>query len=160
MAQTNRIEANTAPEVNRRIEEQSKIRVLGCAAQGDAAISQSIEELDGEWDIERALMTGAGINVLFGVLMGALIHRKWFYWPAVVGSFMLQHTIQGWCPPLIPFRRSGVRTRQEIEREKIALRILRGDFQKYQSVPAASGDDITHENIRQRAQAAWEAAKN
>src|SRR5687767_9127106 len=115
MAQ-DRIKENTAPEVNRRIAEQSQTRVLGYAAQGEAAMSRRIEELDREWDIERALMTGAGINVLFGVLMGALVNRRWFYWPAVVGSFMLQHTLQGWCPPLIPFRRSGVRTRQEIER--------------------------------------------
>jgi len=152
MAENERIEEHTASEVNRRIEEQSRNNVLGYAAQGEATISQRIEELDAEWDIERALMTGAGINVLFGVAMGAFVNRKWFYWPAVVGSFMLQHTLQGWCPPLIPMRRSGVRTRQEIEREKTALRILRGDFQ---NVPAASGDDVT-----ERAEAAWQAAKN
>ena len=151
MAESDRVEENTAPEVNRRLEEQSRNNVMGYAAQGGDAISRRIEELDNEWHIERALMTGAGINVLFGVAMGALVNRKWFYWPAVVGGFMLQHTLQGWCPPLIPLRRSGVRTRREIEREKTALRILRGDFG---NVPAASGDDVT-----QQAEAAWQAAK-
>ena len=150
MAENERIKDHTAPEVNRRIEEQSRNNVLGNAAQGKDTISKRIAELDAEWDIERALMTGAGINVLFGVAMGAFVNRKWFYWPAVVGSFMLQHTLQGWCPPLIPFRRSGVRTRQEIEREKTALRTLRCDFG---SVPAAAGDDVT-----ERAEAAWQAA--
>jgi len=151
MAQNERIEEHTAPEVNRRIEEESKAAVLSYAAQGKDAISKRIAELDAEWDIERALMTGAGINVLFGVAMGALVNRKWFYWPAVVGAFMLQHTLQGWCPPLIPFRRSGVRTRQEIEREKTALRILRGDFGSV----GGDGDDATA-----HAEAAWQAAKS
>lgn len=151
MAQNERIEANTAPEVNRRIEEQSHINVLGYAAQGNDAISERIEELDSEWHIERALLTGAGINVLFGVLMGTFVNRKWFYWPAVVGSFMLQHTLQGWCPPLIPLRHNGVRTRQEIEREKTALRILRGDFEDV----AAHGKNMT-----ERAEAAWQASSS
>jgi len=151
MAQNERSEEHTAPEVNRRIEEESKAAVLSYAAQGKDAISKRIAELDAEWDIERALMTGAGINVLFGVAMGAFVNRKWFYWPAVVGAFMLQHTLQGWCPPLIPFRRSGVRTRHEIEREKTALRILRGDFQGV----VGDGDDATA-----HAEAAWQAAKS
>lgn len=149
MAENERIAEHTAPEVNRRIEEQSRNSVMGYAAQDEAALSKRIEELDAEWDIERALMTGAGINVLFGVAMGAWVNRKWFYWPAIVAGFMLQHTIQGWCPPLIPFRRKGVRTRQEIEREKTALRILRGDFE---NVGAGNA-------VGERAEAAWQAAK-
>ena len=149
MARNERIKAHTAPEVNEHIEEQSHVNVLGYAAQDNDAISKRIDELDKEWDIERTLMTGAGINVLFGVLMGAFVNRKWFYWPAIVASFMLQHTIQGWCPPLIPMRRSGVRTRHEIEREKTALRILRGDFQ---DTGASDGTDA------ERAEAAWRAS--
>ncbi|HVF10731.1 MAG TPA: hypothetical protein VNA16_08010, partial [Abditibacteriaceae bacterium] len=62
MAPNDRVAENTASEVNQRIEEQTKTNVLGYAAQGEAAISQRIAELDEEWDIERALMTGAGIN--------------------------------------------------------------------------------------------------
>ena len=42
--------------------------------------------------------------------------------------FMLQHALQGWCPPLPVLRRMGVRTAAEIHQEIIALRILRGDF--------------------------------
>ena len=43
-------------------------------------------------------------------------------------SFLAQHSVQGWCPPMPLFRKMGVRTRQEIEREKYALKVLRGDF--------------------------------
>ncbi len=46
----------------------------------------------------------------------------------VVAAFLLQHALQGWCPPLPLLRRLGIRTAAEIHDEIIALRILRGDF--------------------------------
>ena len=55
--------------------------------------------------------------------------RKWFLFPAVVAGFLLQHAVQGWCPPLPVFRRYGVRTQTEIDYERYALKSLRGDFQ-------------------------------
>jgi len=36
-------------------------------------------------------------------------------------TFLLQHGMQGWCPPLPILRRLGVRTRGEIDREKYEL---------------------------------------
>jgi hypothetical protein len=48
--------------------------------------------------------------------------------PVVVLGFLLQHAVQGWCPPIALFRRIGIRTRREIDAEKHALRVLRGDF--------------------------------
>jgi hypothetical protein len=42
--------------------------------------------------------------------------------------FLLQHAVQGWCPPIIWFRRLGVRTSTEIDHERNALKALRGDF--------------------------------
>ena len=46
---------------------------------------------------------------------------------AVVG-FLLQHAIQGWCPPVSVFRRLGIRTKEEIQLELYGLRMLKGDF--------------------------------
>jgi hypothetical protein len=53
-------------------------------------------------------------------------------------SFLLLHSIQGWCPPVPVLRRLGVRTRREIDRELFALKVLRGDFQ---TVSLDSGPD-------------------
>jgi hypothetical protein len=46
----------------------------------------------------------------------------------VVNGFLLQHSLQGWCPPLAIFRRLGVRTAAEIEYERSMLKANRGDF--------------------------------
>ena len=43
-------------------------------------------------------------------------------------SFFSLHAIQGWCPPVPVLRRLGIRTREEIERERYALKALAGDF--------------------------------
>jgi hypothetical protein len=40
-------------------------------------------------------------------------------------SFLLLHAIEGWCPPLPILRGLGIRTREEIARERYALA---GDF--------------------------------
>jgi len=78
--------------------------------------------------MERVLATNASVLALSGVAASALISRRFLLVPAIVLSFLLQHSIQGWCPPLPLFRRLGVRTRQEVDAEKYALKAVRGDF--------------------------------
>jgi hypothetical protein len=60
--------------------------------------------------------------------------RKWLILPSIVLPFLFQHAMQGWCPPVPLFRRLGVRTREEIDREKYALKALRGDFEEIDSI--------------------------
>jgi hypothetical protein len=43
---------------------------------------------------------------------------------------LFYHAVQGWCPPIPLLRRLGIRTQQEIDAEKYALRLLRGDFEQ------------------------------
>jgi hypothetical protein len=66
--------------------------------------------------------------VLTGLALGKTVHRGWYALPAAVAAFLLQHALQGWCPPLPIFRRRGVRTAEEIQHERTALKALRGDF--------------------------------
>ncbi len=58
------------------------------------------------------------------------MHRRFALVPLVVGGFLLQHAVQGWCPPLPIFRRHGVRTQTEIDYERYALKALRGGFRQ------------------------------
>jgi hypothetical protein len=122
------VPANTACEYNERIKQQTEQRVAQLARQGRAAIDQRLAELDEEWDIERRLETNASIAVIVGSTLGFMVDRRFFLFPIAVGGFLLQHALQGWCPPLPVFRAMGVRTQSEIDEERYALKALRGDF--------------------------------
>jgi hypothetical protein len=55
-------------------------------------------------------------------------NNRWLVLPMAVTGFLLQHAIQGWCPPVPVLRRLGFGTFYEIEEERQALKALRGDF--------------------------------
>ena len=119
-----RVSSNTAPEVNARIKAAMEARVATLASQGQVAINARLEALDKEWDIERCLETGASSLTLIGTVLGATVNKKWFWLPGGVAAFLLQHAVQGWCPPLPVFRSLGVRTSDEINQERMALKAL------------------------------------
>jgi hypothetical protein len=123
-----RVSRNTAAEINERIRLQTEANVQRYVAAGPAAIERRLEELDHEWDIERYVETMAPTFTLIGTAMGLTVSRKWFLVPFFVQGFFLQHALQGWCPPIPLLRRLGVRTVQEIEQERCALKAIRGDF--------------------------------
>jgi hypothetical protein len=124
-----RVPLHTAQDVNEQIREQTRQNIEQTAAGGPAAIKRRLGELDHEWDIERALEANAASVSLLGLALGASVHRRFFLLPAAVAGFLLQHALQGWCPPLSVLRRLGFRTQSEIEEERYALKALRGDFQ-------------------------------
>jgi hypothetical protein len=123
-----RVPANTADEINAEIARETEKRVSRLA-NAPEQIERRLQELDREWDIERVLEANAASLALGGVLLGAFVDRRFLVLPALVAGFLLQHALQGWCPPVPFFRRRGVRTASEIERERAALKALRGDFQ-------------------------------
>ena len=128
MDRRDRVRENAAAEINARIDAETAARVRDYAARDLPEITARIAELDREWDVERVLETNAAGLALAGLALGVTRDRRWLLLPAVVLPFLLQHALQGWCPPIEIFRRLGVRTRREIDREKVALKALRGDF--------------------------------
>lgn len=127
-ATTTRVERNTSSAVNRRIERQIERSIAFYAAHPEA-IAQRLEELEREWDMERVLEANAATIGLAGMLLGAFVNKRFLALPIAVTGFLLQHALQGWCPPVPVLRRRGVRTAAEIERERVALKALRGDFE-------------------------------
>lgn len=123
-----RVRANTPPEINQAIDTEIAATVRFYASKTNYEINKKIKELDLEWDIERYLEANAAIFTCVGTTLGLKKSRKWLILPLVVSIFLLQHAVQGWCPPVSVFRRLGIRTRREIEVEKYALKALRGDF--------------------------------
>lgn len=139
---TTRVIEHTAEHVNERIRTCTLCSVRRYEGADPAAIDRRLRELDAEWDIERTLEANAASVTLAGAVLAILGGRKWLLLPAVVGGFLLQHALQGWCPPLAWFRRMGVRTQGEIELERDALRALRGDFDH---LPIRDGDRVDAE---------------
>ena len=134
-----RVPQHTAKHVNEQIRHETEERVARCAEAGRGAIDRRLSELDQEWDIERTLEANAATASLVGLTLGATVDRKWFLFPAVVAGFLLQHAVQGWCPPLPIFRRLGFRTQPEIDYERYALKSLRGDFRHLASSEGHDG---------------------
>jgi hypothetical protein len=141
-----RVPAHTDDEVNRSIARRTA-RSVRYYAQHPDQLAARLEELDKEWDIERAIEANASALAFSGIALGlASGNRRWFALPALVTGFLFQHAIQGWCPPVPILRRLGFRTSYEIEQERQALKALRGDFDNVSRAP-------------DRAQAALEAAR-
>ena len=137
METADRVRANTSEEINRRIDQDIEARIREYSTRSRSDITRRIEELDREWDMERLLETNASAIAFTGLALGLTHNKKWLIVPGIVLPFLFQHAVQGWCPPVPVFRRLGVRTREEIDREKYALKVLRGDFEKVQSLPRA-----------------------
>jgi hypothetical protein len=126
-AEPNRVRANTAEELNNRIDRTIEESVCFYSGRSEGEVRRRIYELEREWDIERVLETMASSFSLTGIALGLTTSKRWFLFPTVVLSFLLMHAIQGWCPPVPVLRRLGVRTREEIERERYGLKALIGE---------------------------------
>ena len=61
-----------------------------------------------------------GRFALVGLTFGVL-RSRWYILPAAAAAFLVQHAVQGWCPPVSLLRRIGVRTSREINHERYAL---------------------------------------
>ena len=123
----NRVPRHTATDVNRTIQ-QSVDNSIRYHQKHKNQIASRLQELDEEWDIERAIQANAAAVSLVGLIFGLLGRSRWFLLPAAASGFLLQHAVEGWCPPVPVLRRLGFRTAFEIEHERQALKLIRGDY--------------------------------
>jgi hypothetical protein len=125
----NRVPQHTASDINRRIQQdiENSIRHF---QQHKAEIPRRLQELDEEWDIERAIQANAAAITFASMVLGTLGRSRWLLLPVAVSGFLFQHAVQGWCPPVPVLRRLGFRTAFEIGQEREALKLLRGDYKK------------------------------
>lgn len=117
---SSRVESHTSPRIRKCIalETANRLKAIG---SDRAAIHTRLRELDREWDIERAIEANASTLVVAGSVLALTVHRRFALLSGVVGAFLLQHAIQGWCPPLPILRKMGFRTIGEIDNERQAL---------------------------------------
>ncbi len=130
---TRRVPEHTSERINEKIRSATEANVTRYGTGGREAIDRRLAELQREWDTERTLEANAATLAVVGAGLALLVDRRFAVLPLVVGGFLLQHAIQGWCPPMPIFRRMGVRTQSEIHDERVALKAIRGDFREVQS---------------------------
>lgn len=133
---TGRVRRSSTDAANRAVDETTQQHISQYKNLNPALIQKRLQELNREWDIEKVLKVNASCLALAGLALGTFVNRRWYLLPALVSTFLLQHGLQGWCPPLPLFRKLGIRTTQEINEERMALKVLRGDFEQAQHLPA------------------------
>lgn len=129
---TNQRVANNTPDaINQEIQAAIKNSIAYYQSH-PALISARLKQLDEEWDIERILEANASTLIVAGSALGFALSKKFFAIPIIVGAFLFQHALQGWCPPLPILRRLGCRTASEIQDERAALEnIVKQQRQKH-----------------------------
>jgi len=137
--QTGRLRGSTAARTNQAIDRQTLANINRYGYAGPETTAQRLQELDKEWDVERVLEVNAATLALSGLMLGLAKDKRWLLLPGLVTAFLLQHGLQGWCPPLPILRKLGLRTRKEIDEERYALKALRGDFNRVLGITTPEG---------------------
>jgi len=140
-----RVRKNTSVEKNIEIDQQTESKVKASRKLSKKEITNRLEKLRKEWDIEQMFELNASSISLGSLVLGTMVNKRWLILSGIVAGFLFQHSLQGWCPPLPIFRALGYRTRQEIDEEIYALKVLRGDFD---AISASSKPDEVLERIR------------
>ncbi len=144
-----RVRANTWVPVNDRLDLEAQLRMRDAAASASGdELTRRITQLDYEWDFDRTVETEASLMGLLGLGLGIAVDKRFLMLPALVSTMLVLHATHGWYPLLPLFRRIGVRTRDEIDRERYGLKAIRGDFTVLPPAGSASAE---------RAAAAWKA---
>ncbi len=126
--------AHTSQAIQQRFDTSLQERIRFYAMQPKEAIARRLGELDQEWDLNRMMTTNAAGIALGGVAMSFFGGgKKWLLLSGTVLGFLLMQGLQGWSPPATGMRRLGLRTRAEIDAERYALKLLRGDFESIHS---------------------------
>jgi hypothetical protein len=101
---------------------------LACLADaGPQAIEDRLAELDQEWTAGRVTKAAMGVVIVFGLALAAL-NPWWLILPAAGGLLLLSYLFGRTSWPGIIFHKMGFRTGFEVDQEKMALKVLRGDF--------------------------------
>lgn len=109
-------------------------RLARLAGAGPEAITARLAELDREWSAGRGTKAVVGVAMTAGLVLTAVFGPAWLVLPAFGGLFLLQYLFgrTSWLGRTL--REMGLRSGAEIERERLALRALRGDFRHLPTV--------------------------
>lgn len=147
---SDRARRHTARSVLRRIDDDTLDHLMEVETHPEAT-GRRLEALDREWDMDRTIEIEAATMGLIGLALGTFVRPALLALPATVGAAVFLYGTKGMYPLLPIFRRLGIRTAREIERERYAVKALRGDFDapaQEVAAPAPRSADIAKETLR------------
>jgi hypothetical protein len=86
-------------------------------------------------DLETYISVESTSLTVAGIILSLAVSKKWLILPLATSLFSLANVTRGRKNPV--FWKLGFRTREEIEKEKYALKAIRGDFKYLLDVPNA-----------------------
>jgi hypothetical protein len=113
--------------IDRRVEGAIGAQLRYCAGNRRRRIERRLRELEDEWDVESVLESQLSLVASLGVIVGAVVNRRVPSIPAAWPAALVRLTARR-LPLAAALRRIGLRTSHEIEIERVALRLLRGDL--------------------------------
>ena len=101
-------------------------------------IEYRLMELDNEMDLESYMQIESSALSIAGTILALTVNKKWLVLPLISSVLQLSNISKKWNKPVrLLSNRLGLRTRGEIEKEKYALKAIRGDFKYLLDVPNA-----------------------
>lgn len=109
-------------------------RVSCVAEQGTQAITDRLAQLEREWTTGRLVKATTGVALMAGLALTALGNPWWLLLVAAAGVILVQYWFfpHSWLAE--GYQRLGFRSGGQIEDERLALRVLRGDFRHLPTV--------------------------
>ncbi|MFP4473414.1 MAG: hypothetical protein ACLFPX_06070 [Candidatus Omnitrophota bacterium] len=134
----NRVADHTPRKINQDIREHTNTR-LAQYARFPERVPEALVTLEAEWDVERLIQAWDSSLILAGLALAVLADPLWLWLSGLAAFSLFLHALIGWSLCAWILRRMGRRTKEEILRERYALKILRGDFQQ---VCSSEHDDL------------------
>jgi len=97
---------------------------------GPCAIDHRLGQLDREWSAGRMTKISAALLIGLGLTLALTVSPWWAILSALTCLALLQCLVSPTSLLGEAFHRMGFRSGAEIERERLALRVLRGDFSR------------------------------
>jgi hypothetical protein len=100
-------------EIRRHIRRQTVADLTRCRGRPPLAVEVRLAQLDRERSVARAVKAGVASIAFAGIALGVLVQPRWLLMPAAAVALALH------------LRRSGLRSRTEIEAERRVLHIMK-----------------------------------
>lgn len=125
-----------------KMEAALECRLKKVIEAGPGAIDERLAELESEWTAGRAAKASAGTFIVAGLALTLLtMNLYWLILPIVGGSLLMQYILGRKSLIGELFHAFGLRSGGEIDQEKMALRVLRGDFARLPTVHTIADRD-------------------